>query len=195
MQRLRISMKGLYSGDFVAYNFGGSDWNYFLYDYTLDGDNTPYTQEITVGTTSSTTTANIGNKTFIYPLPIKHLTVIDGVVRGFVKITYKTDNAAANHNAYLEKILITLKAIDNNGTQREIKKHNISTSLQTASIAGEVESIPFFFDVIDEKVEYNERILVDVTIYGKMDDAGDTGTYYLTCEINEEDLLVIIPIV
>lgn len=195
MQRLKISMKGLYSSEFIAYIFGGSNWNYFLYDYTLDADNTPYTQDITVGTTQSTTMANIGSKEFIYPLPIKHTTIIDGVVRGFVKIKYKTSDGAANHNAYLEKILINIKALDSDGNEREIEKYSVSTSLQTNSTTGEIESIPFFFDISDEKIEYDERILVGITLYGKMDNAADTGTYYLVCEINKEDLLVIMPIV
>lgn len=195
MQRLKINMKGLYSGDFIAYNFGGSDWNYFLYDYTLDATYTPYTQDITVGTTQSVTTANIGSKEFIYPLPIKHVTIIDGVMRGFVKVKYKTSDGAANHNAYLEKILIMVKAINSDGNKREIEKHNVSTSLQTNSTTGEIESIPFFFDIVDEKLEYNERILIEIGIYGKMDNAADTGTFYLSCEINKEDLLAIVPIV
>ena len=195
MQRLKINMKALYSGDFVAYSFGGADWNYFLYDYTLDATYTPYTQDIMIGTTQSATTANIGSKEFIYPLPIKHKTIIDGVIRGFVKIKYKTSDGAANHNVYIEKILITIKAIDSDGTKREIEKHNISTSLQTNSTTGEIESVPFFFDVSDEELEYNERILVEISLYGKMDNVADTGTFYLSCEINKEDLLVIMPIV
>ena len=192
MQRLRISMKGLYSSDFIAYIFGGINWNYFLYDYSLDATNTPYTQEIEVGTTTSTTQANIGSKEFIYPLPIKHTTIIDGVVRGFMKIKFKTNNASKK--AYLERIAIAIKAIDDEGNKRTIETHAISTTLETVSTSGEIKSIPFFFDISNEELDYNERIIIEITLYGKVD-SGGTGTYYLNCEINEEDLLVIMPIV
>lgn len=193
MQRFRISVKGLdASANFVPYTFGGSNWQYFLYDYTLDADNTPYTQEILVGTTTSVTQVNIGNKKFIYPLPIKHVTVIDGVIRGFVKVKFKTDNAS--YKAYLEKIAITVIAIDTDGSERTIKRHAISVSLDTISITGDTKSIPFFFDIANEELQYNERIIIQITLYGKVA-SGGTGTYYLNCEINKEDLLVIIPIV
>ena len=192
MQRLKINMKGIYSSDFIAYAFGGINWNHFLYDYSLDATNTPYTQEISVGTTTSTTQTNIGNKEFIYPLPIKHTTIIDGVVRGFVKIKFKTSNAS--YKAYLEKIAVIIKAIDSGGTKRTIETHAISTTLETVSTSGDTKSIPFFFDISNEELDYNERIIVEITLYGKVD-SGGTGTYYLNCEVNEEDLLVIMPIV
>lgn len=192
MQRLKINMRGLYSGSFLAYVFGGINWNYFLYDYSLDADNTPYTQEIEIGTTTSVTQANIGSKEFIYPLPIKHTTIIDGVVRGFIKIKFKTNNAT--YKAYLERIAITVKAIDNEGNKRTIERHAISTTLETVSTSGDTKSIPFFFDISNEELDYNERIIIEITLYGKVD-TGGTGTYYLNCEINKEDLLVIMPIV
>lgn len=192
MQRLRISMKGLYSSDFIAYTFGGINWNHFLYDYSLDATNTPYTQVILIGTTTSTMQANIGSKKFVYPLPIKHTTIIDGVVRGFVKIKFKTNNAS--YKAYLEKIGVAIKAIDTEGTERTIEIHAISTTLETISTSGDTKSIPFFFDMPNEELDYNERIIVEITLYGKVD-TGGIGTYYLNCEINEEDLLVIVPIV
>ncbi|GAI21836.1 unnamed protein product [marine sediment metagenome] len=193
MQRLKISMKGLdAAANFVPYTFGGLNWQRFLYDYTLDADNTPYTQEILVGTTTSVTQVNIGNKKFIYPLPIKHVTVIDGVMRGFVKIKFKTDNAS--YKAYLEKIAIAVKAVDSDGTERTIETHSISVSLDTISTTGETKSIPFFFDIENQELQYNERIVIQITLYGKVA-SGGTGTYYLNCEINKEDLLVIVPIV
>ena len=192
MQRLKINMKGIYSSDFIAYTFGGINWYYFLYDYSLDASYTPYTQAILVGTTTSVTQVNIGSKEFIYPLPIKHTTIIDGVVRGFVKIKFKTNNAS--YKAYLEKIAIAVKAIDGDGTKRTIGTHTISTALETVSTSGDIKSIPFFFDISNEELDYDERIIAEITLYGKVD-SGGTGTYYLNCEINKEDLLVIMPIV
>lgn len=203
MQRMRIKCKALFSDKFVTYNFGGINWQHFLYDFTLDGAYTPYTQDIQVGTITSTTTVKIGDLDFIYPLPIKHTTLLDGVLRGFVKIKYKTSNAT--YKAYLQKVMVILKAFNENGKEREIEKYGIATTLDTISTTGEIASIPFFFDISSEKkdaggniiseLKCNERIRLEIALYGKMENAAATGTYYLSCEINKDDLYVDIPVV
>lgn len=198
MQRMRIKCKALFSDKFVTYIFGGTNWQYFLYDYTLDATNTPYTQDIEVNAAvTSTTTIKIGSKEFIYPLPIKHTTLIDGVLRGFVKVKFE----CAAGTAYLEKIMAILKAIDSDGNKREIEKYGIATDLNaTASVT---KSIPFFFDISSEKkdtegniiseLKYDERILLEIALYGKV--SAGTGKYYLSCEINKDDIYVDIPVV
>jgi len=198
MQRMRIKCKALFSDKFVTYIFGGLNWNHFLYDYTLDANFTPYTQDIEINVAvSSTTTVKIGSCEFIYPLPIKHTTIIDGVLRGFVKVKFE----CASGTAYLEKIMATLKAIDNDGNKRAIEKYGIATDLNaTASVT---KSIPFFFDISSEKkdaegnviseLKYNERILLEIALYGKV--SAGTGKYYLSCEIDKDDIYIDIPVV
>ena len=198
MQRLRIKCKALFSDKFVTYIFGGVNWQYVLYDYPLDAAYTPYTQDIEINVAvTSTTTVKVGSREFIYPLPIKHTTIIDGVLRGFVKVKFE----CAAGTAYLEKIMAILKAIDSDGNKREIEKYGIATDLNaTASVT---KSIPFFFDISSEKkdedgnviseLKYDERILFEIALYGKV--SAGTGTYYLSCEINKDDLMVDIPVV
>ena len=198
MQRLRIKGRALYSDKFVAYIFGGINWDHILLDFNLDADNTPYTQDIEINVAvSSTTTIKIGSCEFIYPLPIKHTTIVDGVLRGFVKVKFE----CASGTAYLEKIMAMLKAIDSEGNKREIEKYGIATDLNaTTSVT---KSIPFFFDISSEKkdadgnviseLKYNERILLEIALYGKV--SAGTGKYYLSCEINKDDIYVDIPIV
>jgi len=195
---MRIKCKALFSDKFVTYIFGGLNWNHFLYDYTLDAASTPYTQDIEINVAvSSTTTVKIGSREFIYPLPIKHTTIIDGVLRGFVKVKFE----CATGTAYLEKIMAILKAIDSDGNKREIEKYGIATDLNaTTSVT---KSIPFFFDISSEKkdvdgniiseLKYDERIILEIALYGKV--SAGTGAYYLSCEINKDDLMVDIPVV
>ena len=195
---MRIKCKALFSDKFVTYVFGGVNWQYFLYDYSLDAANTPYTQDIEVNAAvTSTTTVKIGSKEFIYPLPIKHTTIIDGVLRGFAKVKFE----CAAGTAYLEKIMAILKAIDSDGNKREIEKYGIATDLNaTAQVT---KSIPFFFDISSAKkddegniiseLKYDERILFELALYGKV--SAGTGTYYLSCEINKDDIYVDIPVV
>ena len=195
---MRIKCKALFSDKFVTYIFGGVNWQYVLYDYPLDAAYTPYTQDIEINVAvTSTTTVKVGSREFIYPLPIKHTTIIDGVLRGFVKVKFE----CAAGTAYLEKIMTILKAIDSDGNRREIEKYCIATDVNaTAQVT---RSIPFFFDISSAKkddegniiseLKYDERILFELALYGKV--SAGTGTYYLSCEINKDDIYVDIPVV
>ena len=198
MQRLRIKCRALYTDKIVTYVFGGINWNHILYDYNLDPASTPYTQDILLNdAVMSTTTIKVGSCEFLYALPIKHITLLDGVLRGFVKAKFE----CAAGTAYLEKIMAILKAIDSDGNKREIEKYGIATDLNaTASVT---KSIPFFFDISSEKkdedgnviseLKHDERILLEIALYGKV--SAGTGKYYLSCEINKDDLMVDIPVV
>lgn len=198
MQRLRIKCRALYTDKIVVYKFGGINWNHILFDFNLDAASTPYTQDILLNdAVTQTTTVKIGSSEFIYALPIKHTTLLDGVLRGFVKVKFE----CAGGTADLEKIMAILKSIDSDGNRREIEKYGVATNLTATASA--TKSIPFFFDISSEKkdaagnviskLKFDERIVFEIALYGRV--STGTGKYYLSCEINKDDLMVDIPVV
>lgn len=197
--RLRIAGRGLYTPDFVPYVFGGQNWRHLLYDFNLDATNTPYTADEEVGTTTSTERELIGSISYLYPFLQKHTQLIDGTVRGNVKIKYKISNGS--YTAYIERMAISLQAINTDGVLRTIQTYSVEIDLSTQSTSDVPVSIPLFFDINSDnakssnKIESNERMVIKIAIYGKVDNVYGTGTFKLSATINQDDVYINIPIV
>ena len=195
--RQRLPLQGIYAANQVAYHFSDQDWQYILYDRDLN-EHLYLSNEIPVGTTSNLQITEIGFKRFIYPFPLEGLAKFEGEVNGNVRV--KLWSTAVDKFAYLDRIHLSLKVIDSESNERFLVDYGFSANCQAD--ASNSEPLPedllapafiFFFSIDAHKTD-KERLLLDVTLYGHVDDVAETGHFELYCECGKKDLYLDLPV-
>lgn len=193
--RLRLKLRGIHL-PYHGYVWGGFTWHRQLFDtsYELDSDCTKYT-EVSTGNTASTTPVKIdaASDEFICPLFKKPIQILDGTIMGRIKLLLR---ANTDGTATLTEIKIKIKKMDSEGNVTILAEYTTGTIADNeTSLTLQCRSYPFFFQINNQKIAINERILWTVDIYGKYTPGTGSATFGRSAAINTDDYFIDIPMV
>lgn len=218
IMRMRLKLRGIYicnevnvDGGQLTFNrpiftFAEADYYKILFDagFSLDATHTTdQTENWVGGEFEEITESLITTERFIYPLVIKPIAVIDGTVKGSTKIGLKSFGAACE--AWLTKMIVSLIKIDSDanetvlGTVTQDFKPGFGD--WPSKIGNETVTIiwvafPYFFDVRNKKIDYDDRLVLEIKPYGIITNLGaDHGRYYFDAAVDEDNQYIDIPIV
>ena len=210
--RQRLRLEGMYTWNQVAYDFAGTDWQHILYDRSTN-DQLITQPEIYLGSTTNTAMTEIGTKRFIYPFPLESFAKFEGEVNGNVRV--KLYSSDLELYAYLDRIKIALRTLDEDRNERLLAEYSFDASWR-ATKANEgydcksfdytfdfmfvdsyvgARSFMFFFTIDADKTD-NERLVMDVTLFGHVVDHASVPTAFfaLFCEPGKKDLALDLPV-
>lgn len=210
--RQRLLLQGLYTWNQVAYHFADIDWQHILYD--RETNEQLITQpEIYVGSTTNTVITEIGTKRFIYPFPLENFAKFEGEVNGNVRVKLYSNDL--DLYAYLDRIKIALRTLDKDKNERLLAEYSFDASwsatkdnegydyksfdytfdfMFTDYYVG-ARSFMFFFTIDANKTD-KERLIMDVTLYGHVEDdvSNPTAFFAIFCEPGKNDLALDLPL-
>jgi hypothetical protein len=194
-----------------VHHFADIDWQHVLLDQELN--EYQVTQpEIFIGSTTETTITETGTKRFLAPNPLENFAKFEGNVRGNVRVKAYTNND--NLYAYLDRVKITLAALDEDKNERPLATYTFDASWKGSKLNEGYDhkafdytldfaftdfflgarSFAFFFPIDADKTD-QERLIADVTLYGHVDEdvSNPVAFFALYCEPGKGDLLLDLP--
>jgi len=221
IMRMRLKMRGIYLEDSTTIDILGytaifpryifhfptdASHNKILFDtgFSLDSIYTTDVIEKRVYWGSlGTSETLITTERFIYPLILKPIAVIDGTVRGSTKIGLRMTLGNDDGSVWLTKLIVSLIKIDQNANEtvlgtvtQDFKTVAAPSTIGTDSSENVWHAFPYFFDVKNEKLDYNDRLILEIKPYGLvLDLTTDNVRFYFAAEVDEDNQYVDVPIV
>ena len=164
--------------------------------FSLQSGKTITEQELIHTVTSSEGSTLWETAKYIYPLITKPITVLDGTIFG--QSEYRLYNTGAGKWLKLEKLEVMLKAIDSNANERQLIDLYTADNInwQTAGGGDETGNVNFFMHINNQKITVNERLLLEMSVYGSGYAEGIHPSYvYRNAYANTDDQNINIPIV
>lgn len=217
IMRMRLKLRGIVLRDsstslgsiIIApryiFNFANVDYYKILFDtgFSLDAAYTTDDEEIWVGGefTAATETL-ITTERFIYPLILKPIAVIDGTVKGSTKIGLKKFTDTDDGYVILSKLIVSLIKIDQDanetvlGTVTQTFFIDPVWTINTDSTTIVWHAFPYFFDVKNEKINFNDRLILEIKPYGfTINLTEDHARFYMAAAVEADNQYIDVPIV
>lgn len=189
------------------FTFAGTDYYKILFDSGFSLDATYTTNEIEIwvgGNFAETSESLITTERFIFPLIYKPLAIIDGTVRGSSKIGFESYGGVCE--VWLTKIIFSLIKIDSDANETVLgtvtQEFPDESVLELPSTIGNDtttivwHAFPYFFDVKNQKIDYNGRLILEIKPYGIITNLGaDHGRFYFAAAVDADNQYIDIPMV
>jgi len=201
-----MSTRGFYQLNMLQttesqYSWGGTDYTSFA----LESGTTIPTG---LGTTNTKTFSRddqpsvvdaTADFNFIFPTTLDAISIIDGTISGTLKLGDEIIDAGAA-TITLTKAEVTLKAIDDTGSSRNIteKKEIWSGTIVATSLGGAVnKQVMYWIDVEDAIISASERVVIDFTITFTTVDASANSQMriYVYCTPSSDETTITLPFV
>lgn len=220
VMRMRLKLRGIHLRDSTTilgdtaidlryiYNFADASYNMILFDtgFSLDAAYTTDEEEIFIGGNFTETSETlILTLRYIYPLILKPIAVIDGTVKGSTKIGLRMYGGDDDGYVFLTKIIVSLLKIDQNanetvlGTVTQDFKPGFGAWISTIGTDSSTtvwHAFPFFFDVKNEKIDYNDRLILEIKPYGITGGlTTDHARFYIAAAVEADNQYIDVPIV
>lgn len=216
--RMRLKLRGihlidtsnidvLFIGTFARniYYFADASYNTILFDtgFSLDAMHTTDDEEVWIGGNFTATSETlIATLRYIYPLILKPIAVIDGTVKGSTKIGLRMFTAGDDGYVWLTKLTVSLLKIDQNANETVLgtvtQDFEVVPDWYIGASGSTIvwHAFPFFFDVKNEKIDYNDRLILEIKPYGKtVDITTDHARFYVAAAVEADNQYVDVPIV
>lgn len=174
-------------------NWGGS-WRQNVFKDDTIPDNLYIYPTRDIGSTTSTTEVLVGTISYYYPKVYKNEAIIDGYVDGNIEIYGY--NSGGTETAELTEVVLRAYIMDDVGTETTIETYDIdlSTPYSFPTSPGSEVSFPFIFVIDNQKILYNERFFMDVSVYG-YSSGGSLAYFKMKVERNTDDFYITLPFV
>lgn len=185
-------------------------------DVTLHSD-TPTTSPISLGTLTGTSDASVLAPNcpyyLLYPLVPEERYVLDGVVAGNIVLkSDATTTASVWHNAYLDKIQLTIQRVTEDGAYDDLGSYSLGSVVESGGGTGRIVNLtreaseaeaewqyafPFWIELSAQEVNADERLRLKIEVWGRnWHNLGyRPNTLYLIAAANSDDLYVDLPLV